>query len=249
LTRIERSVSDTTPNDTSPVDQMKLVAAIAAVAQLDDGIVVGLGSGSTSTFAIAAMGKRVTEEGLRIVGIPTSEKSAAHARRAGIPLTTLAEHPRIDVTIDGADEVEIGTLNLIKGGGGDLLREKIVAAASARLIIVVDETKMVDRLGRGFAVPVEVEPFGWESTAERLRKLGGNPKLRLTTDGKTFITDGGHYILDIAFGAIASPPEMDAKLNSIVGVMEHGLFIGLTSQVIIGGAKGVKMLFRESTRT
>jgi ribose 5-phosphate isomerase A len=248
LTPIEHSVSETTTNDSSSIDRLKLAAAIAAVAQLEDGIVVGLGSGSTATLAIAEMGKRVAGEGLRIVGIPTSEKSAAHARRAGIALTTLAEHPRIDVTIDGADEVEIGTLNLIKGGGGDLLREKIVAAASARLIIVVDETKMVDHLGRGFAVPVEVEPFGWQSTAERLKRLRGNPNLRLTPDGNTFITDGGHFILDMAFGPIASPPELDAKLNSVVGVMEHGLFIGLTSQVIIGGAKGVKMLFRESAR-
>jgi ribose 5-phosphate isomerase A len=248
LTRIGQTLSEATTNDSSAIDQLKLAAAIAAVAQLEDGIVVGLGSGSTATLAIAEMGKRVAGEGLQIVGIPTSEKSAAHARRAGIVLTTLAEHPRIDVTIDGADEVEMGTLNLIKGGGGDLLREKIVAAASARLIIVADETKMVDHLGRGFAVPVEVEPFGWQSTADRLKKLGGNPKLRLKPDGKTFVTDGGHFILDMAFGPIASPPELDAKLNSVVGVMEHGLFIGLTSQVIIGGSKGVKMLFRESAR-
>jgi ribose 5-phosphate isomerase A len=241
-------VTEASANELSAVDRCKQAAAEAAVAQLDDGIVVGLGSGSTATFAIAAMGKRVAAEGLRIIGIPTSEKSAAHARRAGIPLTTLGEHPRIDVTIDGADEVELGTLNLIKGGGGDLLREKIVAVASARMIIVVDESKLGDRLGRHFAVPVEVEPFGWQSTRERLKKLGGDPKLRLAPDGRTFVTDGGHYILDIAFGPIASSAELDAKLNSVVGVIEHGLFIGLASQVIVGGANGIRMLFRESAR-
>ncbi|MGB6199572.1 MAG: ribose-5-phosphate isomerase RpiA [Candidatus Acidiferrales bacterium] len=241
-------MSDVTANDSSAVDQLKLAAANAAVAQLESDMIVGIGSGSTATLAIAAMGKRVAEEGLHIVGIPTSEKSAAHARRAGIPLTTLDEHPRIDVTIDGADEVEMGALNLIKGGGGDLLREKIVAVASARLIIVVDETKLLDRLGRRYAVPVEVEPFGWQTTSERLRKLGGKPTLRVAPDGKTFITDGGHYIVDTAFGAIERPAELDAKLNSVVGVIEHGLFIGLASQVIVGGAKSVRMLFRESAR-
>jgi ribose 5-phosphate isomerase A len=241
-------VSEGIANEFPAIDQMKLAAATAAVAQLEDGVVVGLGSGSTATLAIAAMGKRVAEEGLRIVGIPTSEKSAALARSVGIPLTTLAENPRIDVTIDGADEVEMGTLNLIKGGGGDLLREKIVAVSSARMIIVVDERKLCDRLGRGWAVPVEVEPFGWQSTRDRLKKLGGEPALRLAPDGQTFVTDGGHYILDIAFGPIASSADLDSKLNGVVGVIEHGLFIGLASQVIVGGANGIKMLFRESAR-
>ena len=237
------STENNLPADSAAIDRLKLAAAVAAVAQLESGMIVGLGSGSTATLAIGAMGKRVAEEGLRIVGIPTSEKSAALARRVDIPLTTLGEHPRIDVTIDGADEVEMGALNLIKGGGGDLLREKIVASASARLVIIVDETKLVDRLGRRFAVPVEVEPFGWQSTAIRLKQLRGDPTLRLASDGRTFVTDGGHYILDIAFGAIESPASLDASLNGVVGVMEHGLFIGMASQVIVGGAKGVRMLF------
>jgi ribose 5-phosphate isomerase A len=245
---VTESTANDFPLDASAVDQFKLAAATASVAQIESGMIVGLGSGSTATLAIAAMGKRVAEENLRIVGIPTSEKSAALARRVGIPLSTLGEHPRIDVTVDGADEVEIGRLNLIKGGGGDLLREKIVASSSARLVIVVDETKLVDRLGRGFAVPVEVEPFGWQTTQDRLKQLRGVPTLRLAPDGRTFITDGGHYILDIAFGPIESPAELDAKLNGVVGVIEHGLFIGLASQVIVGGAKGVRMLFRESAR-
>ncbi|MGB6430841.1 MAG: ribose-5-phosphate isomerase RpiA [Candidatus Acidiferrales bacterium] len=234
--------------DNPPIDQLKLAAANAAVAQLESGMIVGLGSGSTATLAIGAMGKRVAEEGLRIIGIPTSEKSAALARRVDIPLTTLGEHPRIDVTIDGADEVEVGALNLIKGGGGDLLREKIVASASARLVIIVDETKLVDRLGRRFAVPVEVEPFGWQSTAIHLKRLRADPTLRLAPDGRTFVTDGGHYILDMAFGPIESPATLDESLNNIVGVMEHGLFIGLASQVIVGSSKGVRMLFRSGAK-
>jgi ribose 5-phosphate isomerase A len=234
--------------DASAIDQLKRAAANAAVTQLESGMIVGLGSGSTATLAIEAMGKRVAQENLRIVGIPTSEKAAAHARRAGIPLSTLGEHPRIDITVDGADEVQMGPLNLIKGGGGDLLREKIVASASARVVIAVDETKLVDRLGCSFAVPVEVEPFGWQTTSERLKKLRGAPILRLAPDGRTFITDGGHYILDVAFAPIESPADLDAKLNAVVGVIEHGLFIGLASQVIVGGAKGVRMLFRESAK-
>ena len=242
------STANNNPPDASKVDQSKQAAANAAVTQLESGMIVGLGSGSTATLAIAAMGKRVAQENLRIIGISTSEKSSAHARRAGIPLSTLGEHPRIDVTIDGADEVEMGPLNLIKGGGGDLLREKIVASSSARLVIIVDQTKLVDRLGSGFDVPVEVEPFGWQTTRDRLKQLRGVPTLRLTPDGRTFITDGGHYILDIAFGAIESPADLDAKLNGVVGVIEHGLFIGLASQVIVGGAKGVRMLFRESAK-
>lgn len=241
-------MSDSTKNEFTDVTQLKRAAANAAVAQLESGMVVGLGSGSTAHLAIGAMGRRIAEENLRIVGIPTSEKSAQLARHVNLPLTTLGDNPNIDVTIDGADEVEIGALNLIKGGGGDLLREKIVASASARVVIIVDEAKMVDRLGRRFAVPVEVEPFGWQSTAQRLKRLGGTPILRLAHDGQTFVTDGGHYILDIAFGPIASPPELDAKLNGVVGVVEHGLFIALASQVIVGGANGVRMLFRESVR-
>ena len=242
------STANNFPPDVSTIDQFKSAAAVAGVAQLESGMIVGLGSGTTATLAIAAMGKRVVEENLRIIGIPTSEKSAALARRVGIPLSTLGEHPRIDVTIDGADEVETGALNLIKGGGGDLLREKIVASSSARLVIVVDETKMVDRLGRRFAVPVEIEPWGWQSTRERLQRLRGVPTLRLAPDGSTFVTDGGHYILDMAFGPIEAPAELDAKLNGVVGVIEHGLFIGMASQVIVGGAKGVRMLFRDSAK-
>jgi len=221
-------------------DQLKMKAAESAVTQVKDGMIVGLGTGSTAWFAVEAIGKRVAE-GLRIIAIPTSEQTAEHAHRLGVPLSSLAEHRRIDLTIDGADEVERGDLNLIKGGGGALLREKIVASASAQLVIIVDETKVVDRLGH-FPVPIEVVPFGWQATAQRVVNLGGNPSLRVGADGKTFVTDGGHYIIDCAFGSIAAPAQLESDLNSIVGIVENGLFIGLASQVIVAGTEHVSIL-------
>ena len=157
-------------------------------------------------------------------------------------MSTLAEYPKVDITVDGADEVELGTLNLIKGGGGNLLREKIVASASARLMIVVDETKLVEKLGSRGPVPVEVAPFGWESTEQRLRNMDCKPKLRTNADSSTFITDGGHYILDCEFGPITSSAELSTGLDGVVGVMEHGLFLRLTSRVIVGGSKGVQVI-------
>jgi ribose 5-phosphate isomerase A len=221
-------------------DQLKMKAAEAAVARVKDGMILGLGTGSTAWFAVECVGRRVAE-GLRIIAIPTSEQTAEHARRLGVPLSSLAEHHRIDLTIDGADEVERGDLNLIKGGGGALLREKIVASASAQLVIIVDETKLVDRLGR-FPVPVEVVPFGWQATAQRVANLGGNPSLRVGADGKAFVTDGGHYIIDCAFGPIRAPAQLESNLNSIVGIVENGLFIGLTSHVVVAGTERVSIL-------
>lgn len=225
----------------SAADELKEAAAIWAAAQLKDGMTVGLGSGSTATLAVSAIGRRV-KDGLRITGIPTSERTAEQARSLGIPLTTLGEYPQIDVTIDGADEVETGTLNLIKGGGGNQLREKIVAAASSRLVIVVDPSKLVSRLGTHAKVPVEVAQFGWQSTAARLARLGSEPVLRVDSDGAPFITDGGNYILDCAFGGIAAAVELQAKLDATVGVMEHGLFIGMASQIAVGEPGGVRIL-------
>lgn len=205
-------------------------------------MVVGLGTGSTASLILEPLAARI-RQGLRIVGIPTSENTAEQARALGIPLSTLADHPRVDLTIDGADEVEIGTLNLIKGRGGALLREKIVASASARLVIVADESKLVERLGRG-VVPVEVVPFEWQSTARRIEGLGARPALRLRPDGGAFLTDGGHYILDCAFGPISSAGSLERELNCIVGVVEHGLFLGLADQVVVGRAAGVEVLDR-----
>ena len=227
----------------SVLNGFKEAAANAAVKQLADGMVVGLGSGTTSALAVEAIGKLV-KDGLRIVGIPTSERIAEQARGLRIPLATLAEYPRVDITIDGADEVETGTLNLIKGGGGNLLREKIVAASSGRLIIVADQTKVVPRLGTRGGVPVEVVPFGWQATAQRLAHTGANPVLRLAGDGQAYLTDGGHYILDCVYGAIPYPLELQAALDRMVGVIEHGLFLGMASEAVVGGPEGVEHLRR-----
>jgi ribose 5-phosphate isomerase A len=229
--------------DAALINQFKESAASSAAALLYDGMIVGLGSGTTATLAVAAIGRRV-QEGLRIVGIPTSQKTADQARTLGIPLSTLEDHISIDVTIDGADEIEAGTLNLIKGGGGNLLREKIVAVASSRMIVVVDETKVVSQLGSRSAIPVEVVPFGWKTTAKRLEKIGAHPTLRTGSDGQIFRTDGGHYILDCALGSIESPLSLQAELNNIVGVVEHGLFIRIAYQALVGGPEGVRTLNR-----
>jgi ribose 5-phosphate isomerase A len=232
---------DSAVGEPSKSDELKRAAANWAVAQLTDGMTVGLGSRSTASFAVAEIGRRV-EAGLRVVGIPTSENTAEQARSLGIPLSTLGEHPEVDVTIDGADEVELRTLNLIKGGGGNLLREKIVAAASRRLVIVIDQSKLVDRLGSRARVPVEVAKFGWQSTARRLAALGPEPVARIDSEGKMFVTDGGNFILDCAFGPIESPAELQGRLDATVGVVEHGLFLGLACQVVVGDRSGVRIL-------
>lgn len=220
---------------------MKQAAAESAAAQIMDGMIVGLGTGSTAAFAVSALGKRVAE-GLRIVGIPTSEATAAQAKALKIPLTSLAEVPGIDMAIDGADEVEEGSLNLIKGLGGALLREKIVASASKHFVIIVDEGKLVSRLGERGPVPVEVVPFGWQATARKLHDMGASPVLRRNPDGSPFISDGGHNILDCTFGPIVAPADLAKELDHIVGLVEHGLFIGLTWEVRVAGASGVRVL-------
>ncbi len=226
----------------SPDEQLlKLAAAESAASQVTDGMIVGLGSGSTAALAVSAIGRRVAE-GLRIVGIPTSEATAAEARSLGIRLTSLAEVARVDMTIDGADEVEQATLNLIKGLGGALLREKIVAHATRRLVIVVDEQKIVQQLGIHHSVPVEVVPFGWQATARELLDMGAKPVLRRTPDGTPFASDGGHYILDCAFGPIASAASLAKDLDHVVGLVEHGLFVDLTSEVHVASPDGVRIL-------
>jgi ribose 5-phosphate isomerase A len=203
---------------------------------------VGLGSGSTASLAVRALARRVSQ-GLRISGIPTSEKTAALARELGIPLSTLAERGRVALTIDGADEVELGTLDLIKGLGGALLREKLVAAATTRLAIVVDESKLVDRLAADFRpLPVEVVAFAWQTTARRLESLGAEVTLRLGADGQPFVTDQGNLTLDCRFGAAPPARQLQPRLDATVGVVEHGLFLGMTSLVIVGGAGRVRVL-------
>jgi ribose 5-phosphate isomerase A len=225
------------------IDRWKAAAAQTAIGMLEDGMIVGLGTGSTASFALRMLGRRVTE-GLRIIGIPTSEQTDQEARRLGIPLSTLEEHDHIDLTIDGADEVEVGTLALLKGRGGALLREKIIASASERLIIIVDETKLVDRLGIKSPVAVEVVPFGWHATAMKLGNLVASLERRTTSEGAPFITDGGHYILDCACGGIEDPDDLQRQLDRTVGVVEHGIFLDLASQVIVGGSHGVRVLQR-----
>jgi ribose 5-phosphate isomerase A len=222
-------------------EQLKQAAAESAVALVEDGMILGLGTGSTAKLAVDALGKRVAA-GLKVIGVPTSEFTGQQARALGIPVSTLDEHSTLDLTIDGADEVELRTLNLIKGRGGALLREKIVASAGKQLVIIVDESKLVERLGSHFAVPVEVVPFGWTVAARKLEALGAKVVRRPGTDGKPYITDGGHYIVDCAFGPIPSPQKLESELNNIVGVVEHGLFLGMATQVIVAGQGGIKVL-------
>jgi ribose 5-phosphate isomerase A len=224
-------------------DALKKAAAYRAIEYVKDGMVVGLGTGSTAFFVVQGLGERVAQ-GLKIVGIPTSERTAAQARGLNIPLSSLAENPAIDLTIDGADEVERGTLQLIKGLGGALLREKIVAAASGQLVIVVDEEKLVGRLGDHTPVPVEVVQFGWQATAAALRRLGAEPVLRDATEDHPFITDGGNYILDCRFGTISDPALLERQIGMTVGVVESGLFIDRASAVIVASSGGVEVLTR-----
>jgi len=224
----------------------KKAAAEAAANLVEDGMVLGLGTGSTAAYFLEALGRRLAEDGLRINGVPTSEQTASQARSLRIPLTNFAEHVLLDLTVDGADEVELGTLSLIKGHGGALLREKIVAAASKRLVIIADETKLVERLGSLMSVPIEVVRFGWQATGRSLTEIGGNPSLRLGVDRKPFLTDGGNYIMDCAFGPIANPKEIAHHLDHIVGAIEHGLFLGLAKEVIVGGREGVRTLIKGS---
>jgi ribose 5-phosphate isomerase A len=222
-------------------DQLKMAAAASAVALVTDGMIVGLGTGSTAAFVVSDLGKRV-QQGLRILGIPTSDRTATQARAAGIPISSLADEPIVDITIDGADQVEEGSLNLIKGLGGALLREKIVASASKRLVIVIHHSKLVGRLALSGPVPVEVVPFGWQATARHLSDLGAKPSLRRNPDGEPFRSDGGNYIVDCAFEPGVSAPWLARRLDHVVGLVEHGFFIGLTSEVHVAGTGGVRVL-------
>jgi ribose 5-phosphate isomerase A len=227
-------------------ESLKRAAANAAAELVREGMIVGLGTGSTAAFAIEALARR-HRQGLRFTGIPTSEHTAAMATEAGIPLTSFAEHRQIDLTIDGADEVERGTLNLIKGRGGALLREKIVAAASHRLAIIVDASKLVDRLGVRVPLPVEVVAFGLEATQATLEALGASARLRLTPAGEPFVSDGGNRIVDCSFGPIADPARLEERIGRVVGVVESGLFIGRADPVFVADASGVHRL--ESARS
>jgi ribose 5-phosphate isomerase A len=221
-------------------EQEKLEAARYALRFVHAGDVVGLGSGSTATDAIRLLGKRV-RAGLRVLGIPTSRHSARLADRLGIPLTTLEANPQIDVTIDGADEVD-PQLRLIKGGGGALLREKIVAAASRREVIVADSSKWVRTLGK-FPLPVEIIPFARAPVARCIAALGARVRLR-GTHSKPYVTDEGHWILDCRFGQIRDPEGLARMLSQTPGVVEHGLFIDHADVAVIAHGRQVRVYFR-----
>jgi ribose 5-phosphate isomerase A len=212
-------------------DQEKQAAARAAVQLVEPGNVVGLGSGSTAAFAVRFLGERV-REGLKIVGIPTSIQTQHLAEQLGIPLTTLDEHPVIDIDIDGADEID-PQLNLIKGGGGAFLREKIVASVSKRFVVIGDSAKQVPRLGK-FPLPVEVIPFAQSLIKPQIEALGASVALRQYAYGNPYVTDEGHHILDCTFGEIADPPALAQKFSNIPGVIAQGLFIGMAEMALIG---------------
>ena len=227
------------------VEELKRRAAEQAAALVESGMVVGLGFGSTAVYAVRRIAVRLAEGELQdILGIPTTRSVEAEASALGIPLTTLEAHPRIDLTLDGADEVD-PRLDVIKGGGGALLREKIVAQASRRLIIVVDERKLSSRLGSRAALPVEVLPFGWSSQVAYLESLGAEVTRRSVPDGSPFATDQGNWILDCQFGPLQDPAALAAGLQARAGILEHGLFLGLATEVMVAGAGGVRLLTRK----
>lgn len=227
-------------------DQQKEAAARASLRFVKDGQVIGIGTGSTAAHFIQLLGEQV-KNGLRIRGIPTSEHSRVQAASLGIPITTLDESPVIDVTVDGADEVD-PELRLIKGGGGALLREKIVASASRQVVIIVDESKRVPVLGK-FPLPVEVIKFAQAVVARKVAALGAQVSLRQTADGKPFLTDENNHILDCSFGQIPDPGELARRLSDMPGIVEHGLFIGMASMVLVaGGTEIVELGPRRDTK-
>jgi ribose 5-phosphate isomerase A len=228
--------SSTTATD---IEQEKRSAAEHSLQFVRDGMCLGLGSGSTAAVMLELLGQRV-RDGLRISGVPTSSSSERIAREAGIPLIGFDDVTALDLTIDGADEAD-RELNLIKGGGGALLREKIVASLSRHVVIIVDSRKRVDRLGE-FALPVEVVQFAWRPIAKRLADLGAQVVLRADAAGQSYITDESNYILDCAFGCINDPPALARTLDAMPGVMEHGLFVNLAHTLVVGQESEVTVL-------
>jgi ribose 5-phosphate isomerase A len=229
------------------IDGLKRQAAARALEHVRDGMKLGLGTGSTAKHFVELLGEKV-RGGLRVVGVPTSEATRAQAQAEGVPLTTLDEIDHLDLTVDGADEVD-PKFDLIKGGGGALLREKIVANASDRMIVIADDSKCVEFLGR-FPLPIEVVPFGLAATQRALAGafarsgVSGQMVVRKATDGHVFVTDGGHWIVDVRLGEIQDAPRLAGLLSAIPGVVEHGLFIGLASTVILAGAQGIRVIER-----
>jgi ribose 5-phosphate isomerase A len=225
-------------------DELKKRAAERAVDFIESGMVIGLGTGSTANFAIERIGEKIQAGNLQgIVGVPSSERSANLARKLNIALTDLAASPAIDLTIDGADEVD-PDLNVIKGGGGALLREKIVAQASRRNIIIVDESKLSPQLGTKWALPIEVVPFACRTEQIFLESMGASVTLREDADKAPYLTDQNNYILDANYGPISNPGTLVAALNERAGIVEHGLFLGLATDVIVAGQDDIHHLRR-----
>ena len=216
-------------------------AAERSLDYVEDGMVLGLGTGSTAAHVIRLLGARV-RDGLDITGVPTSRATEALAEECGVALTTLEEVTRIDLTIDGADEVD-PELGLIKGGGGALLREKIVASVSERLVVVVDSSKLVPRLG-AYPLPIEATPFAWKVVAEALAATGARPSLRRRRDGTPFHTDEGNYLIDCAYGAIDDAHALARRIEAVVGVVEHGLFLDMADVVVVGRGGGADVIER-----
>jgi ribose 5-phosphate isomerase A len=229
------------------IETEKRAAAARAVEFVRPGMRLGLGTGSTAKYFVELLAERV-RAGLDVIAVPTSEATRSAAERLGVPLTSLDETPELDLTVDGADEIA-SDLSLIKGGGGALLREKIVATASARLIVIADESKWVSALGR-FPLPVEVVPFGLATTRRAVELAAaaagcpGPALLRRAKDGHAFVTDGGHWILDAALERIPDPKSLAGRLDGIAGVVEHGLFVGLAHAAVIAGSNGVRVVER-----
>jgi len=223
-------------------EEAKKRVALEAVKHVEDGFVVGLGSGSTAAYVIAEIGRMIRQDGLSVLGVPSSSQAFLLAVQSGVPLTTLDEHPVLDLDIDGADEVD-RRLNLIKGGGGALTQEKIVASVAKKVVIVADETKLVEKLGSMFKVPVEVLPFGLATATAAIKKLGGKPILR-ESKGKVgaVVTDNGNYIVDVDFGPISDAGELNRRLKLIPGVIETGLFVGMADLVYLSKADGIVKL-------
>lgn len=223
-------------------EEAKKRVALEAVKHVEDDFVVGLGSGSTAAYVIQEIGRLMQQDGLRVLGVPSSSQAMILAVRSGVPLTTLDEYPILDLAIDGADEVD-HKLDMIKGGGGALTREKIVASAAKQVVIVADETKLVEKLGTTFRVPVEVLPFALATATAGINELDGKTLLR---EGKgkvgAVVTDNGNYIVDVDFGAIADIKELNQRLKLIPGVIETGLFIGIADIVYLGKPDGITKL-------
>jgi ribose 5-phosphate isomerase A len=225
-------------------DDRKKEAALAASALVTSGMIVGLGTGSTAKHLVSILGERV-RAGLDFIAIPTSEATRIQAQAEGITIVGFSEQQRLDLTIDGADEMAGKGLDLIKGGGGALLREKIVAAASDRMVVICDASKLVPHLGGGFPLPVEIVPFGWEVTVNKLRDRSRSVTLRLGKDGGPFLTDGGHYIVDCNLEPVSDPSALERELKMLVGVVEVGLFIGIAKEAFVAGPDGVQHLIAE----